>query len=108
MEETGLVKRLREIDEKFVPTKIVFETFDKPYKQFIQIMTEENPFCRCGKVNVVRYRITVEEIEEPESVILDRIKKLTSEVNNVDLKALKTAAEKYGVELSWKKINRTD
>ena len=55
------------------------------------------PSCFNGMVRVVKYRITVEEVEEPIEVIHERLQKLWDESTNWHNRMpLEMAAKKYG------------
>ena len=62
--------------------KIVFETFRElgPYE--VMNMVLDSPSCVNGEVRVKKYKVTIEEIEEPDSVIAERVKKLWDENEN--------------------------
>lgn len=58
----------------------VIETFGKPYLGTIG--TDRGPSCFNSVVSIRRYRITVEEIPEPDEVLRDRLRKLWRECDN--------------------------
>lgn len=77
-----------------------FETF-KPidyYHQSNLIQSEPSSFN--GMVRVVKYRVTIDEVEEADEVIKERIQNLwnaNTKRNNVP--SLLATAKKYGLEL---------
>lgn len=77
-----------------------FETFRKIgfYEQ--GNLTFEKPSSVNGDLRVIKYKITVEEIEEPKEVINQRIQKLWEECKNWhEHSCIKEAAKKCGYEL---------
>jgi hypothetical protein len=81
---------------------LVIETFYKLWSyQTHDWRREQEPSCFNGIVSVRRYRITVEEIDEPKEVIAARIVKLWRECDNMHhIQPIKIAAKRYGVELN--------
>lgn len=90
-----------------LPLKRSFETF-KPVDYFTQgQMEEKEPSCFNGYVNVRRYRITVEQIEEPKEVLESRLLKLWRETDNHhDWQPLKNAAAQIGITLPHSELGR--
>ncbi len=83
----------------------VIETFRElsPYLQ--RELERENPSCFNGDVSVKKYRITIEEISEPISVIAERLQKLWDESNNIHHRdPLRAAAAQIGYSLSERKF----
>jgi hypothetical protein len=84
---------------------MTIETF-KPFGQWEQMHCyAKEPYSFNGQVNVKRYRITVEEIEEPREVLLERLRELWRKRNegiNAHLTAREIIkqAKALGVELS--------
>ena len=77
-----------------------FETFRKlgSYERMNLLQKEPSRFN--ANVRVVKYKITVEQIDEPLDVIQARIKKLWDECDNRnDRPALKEVAKKYNMDL---------
>jgi len=84
------------------PYPQVHETFFIPVRVSSDI--QKRPSCFNGMVRVRRYRITIEEIDEPVEVIAARIQDLWERSNNSNhISALRDAAKKIGYELqgSW-------
>ena len=80
--------------------KIEFETFREIDKCTQDRLLEQEPSVFNGIVSVKKYKITIEEIKEPDGVIIDRIMKLKSESTNYhDQMPLCKAAAEYGVKL---------
>lgn len=60
-------------------------------------LTEDKPSCFNAVVNVVKYKVTVEVVEEPVEEIHKRLEKLWLECDNIHhWKPLNEAAKKYG------------
>jgi hypothetical protein len=84
---------------------IVLETFREVGPYELLGLKSDAPFCFNRIVGVKKYRVTVEEIQEPDSVIVGRIKSLWRQSgNHHDWEPLKKAAIKYGVELDHKEL----
>ena len=80
--------------------KKTFETFREISDYQTQNMIEEQPSCFNGNVHVKRYKITIEEINEPKEIIAKRLQKLWDESSNFHhWKPLKQAAKKIKYEL---------
>jgi len=57
--------------------------------------------CFNGIVRVVKYRVTVEKIEEPKEVYTERLQKLWDESDNYhDYESLINKAKQFGIELT--------
>ena len=80
--------------------KTEFETF-RPVDNYAQLhLLQEEPSVFNGMVRVKKYKITIEEIDDADGVIIDRIIKLKSEsTNHHDWTPLREAAAEYGVKL---------
>lgn len=79
------------------------ETFRNPSDYAMRQLTQDKPDCFNGAVSVNRYLVTVEEIAEPDEVIIARIQKLWAECDNFHhVGALRAAAKEYGVDLDFK------
>lgn len=77
----------------------VYHTYDMPTLRDV-IRIAPKPYAFNGSVGVIRYRVTVEPIDEPEA-IRERIEKLWRECNNHHLWGpIQAAAKHHGVELS--------
>jgi hypothetical protein len=81
---------------------ISFETF-QPVNSYRQgMLTQSEPWCFNGGLGIKKYRITVEEIAEDDSVLIDRLKKLWRECDNHHhWVILRSAAQQLGVELPF-------
>lgn len=87
------------------PYPRVFETLREPHINEHNIAKE--PSCFNGIVNVRRYRITVELIEEPVEVIRERILKLWYTCDNWHhWDPLKRAAAEVGLALDMRDVGR--
>ena len=62
--------------------KKTFETFRNIGSYEIFNLTKKEPDCFNGRVEVVKYRITIEKIKEPSGLIGARIQKLWDECDN--------------------------
>lgn len=81
-----------------------FETYRKLDAAYsIGDMKQDNPTCFNGMVRVKKYRVTIEEINEPIEVIQKRLQKLWDKSNNWhNWDPLQAEAKKYGLELTHK------
>lgn len=76
----------------------VEEVFGEPYLG--SFGHSKAPSCFNGIVNVHRYRVTVELIDEPIDVLRERVRKLWRESNNIHHSfPLRQAASALGIEL---------
>lgn len=79
---------------------ISFETFRKVGSYEQNNLKRDNPACFNGDVNIVKYKITIEPIEEPVEVYAGRLQQLWDECDNFrHLGPLKNAANQIGYEL---------
>ena len=86
---------------------IVFETFRELSSYAIGNITEDKPTCFNGFVNVRKYKVTIELVEEPVETIQNRIKELWAKCDNHhNWQPLKNVASKYGLELDYNSSNR--
>lgn len=82
----------------------VFETFREIGDYQINSLKQDAPSCFNGVVSVKRYRVIIEEIDEPDDAIRERIQKLWDECNNLHHHGpLQAIAKRYGLELSFGK-----
>lgn len=87
------------------PYPMVFETLSEPFINKHDM--EKEPSCSNGIVNVRRYRITVELIDEPIEVIRERILKLWYACDNWHhWSPLKSAAARVGLVLDMRDVGR--
>ena len=76
--------------------KTELETFNEP---LYSINVQKEPSCFNGFVRVVKYKVTVEQIEEPIEVIHQRLEDLWLKSDNYhDYGPLKVEAKKWGYE----------
>lgn len=82
-----------------------FETF-QPFSSFDEGRhTVKEPWCFNGRIGIRKYRITVEEIDEPKLVLIKRLRKLWGECDNSHhWQPLKSEAAKLGIELDFKDL----
>jgi len=86
---------------------IVFETFRELGSFDVGRLSDDKPSCFNGKVAVRKYRVTIEEIEEPKEVLANRLLKLWHEEDNHHhWQPLKWTASKIGVELNEKEFGK--
>lgn len=79
----------------------VIETFRRLDEYTINQFQNDNPSVWNSEVSVRRYRITIEEIEEPKEVIIERLQKLYNETtNHHHWMPLEAVARSYGVTLT--------
>jgi hypothetical protein len=80
--------------------KIEFETFRDFGNYEVSNMTSKEPSCQNGNVRIVKYKVTIELIEEPFEVIAERLQKLWDECDNWHhVSSLTSYAKKIGYEL---------
>lgn len=86
---------------KHVPMEtIVAEVFRLPWSLRSDLRDSQEPSSFNGTVEVRRYRVTVEEIPEPDDVIAARLTKLWEEcANHHHWRPLRHEAAKIGLEL---------
>lgn len=78
----------------------VFETFRSIGSFELMNLTKKEPTCFNGAVEVNKYRITIEKVDEPNEVIAERLQKLWDDCDNMHhWTPLKRAAEKIGYTL---------
>jgi hypothetical protein len=79
-----------------------FETFNKISDGYAKRnLISGEPSCFNGRVNVRKYKVTVEIVDEPIEAIQARIQKMWDECDNHhNWGPLKSEAEKYGLTLS--------
>lgn len=81
----------------------VIETFNS----YISVHESKEPSCFNGIVNVRKYRVTVELVDEPNEVIIERIQKLWwGSRNHHDYQPLVLTAKQYGLELNPQEYGR--
>lgn len=82
------------------PTTRSFETFQRISQFQIDRLTDNEPYCYNDIVAIKKYRVTIEEIEEPKSVLEERLLKLWHKCDNHHhWLPLKSAARALGIEL---------
>lgn len=78
----------------------VIETFKELRGYWLNDLIKENPSCFNGMVDVEKYRVTIEKIEEPKEVYQERLQKLWDECDNHHhWNPLKATAKRLGVEI---------
>ena len=83
------------------------ETFREPGTYSLAQLKQDEPSSFNGVVSVRRYRVTVEEIAEPDEIIIARIRKLWTECNNHhQWEPLRGVGARYGIALDHKDIKR--
>jgi hypothetical protein len=82
------------------PSVIVFHTFRKLENYEISNLRDKEFSCFNGIVNIRKYKITIELVEEPTEVLGERLQQLWDECNNHHhWTPLREASEKIGYEL---------
>jgi len=80
--------------------KMEIETFKEVTNYTLGSLLQSEPSVFNRMVRVKRYRVTIEEIKEPDEVIIDRLRKLWKENDNHhNREPLIVAAKKYGIDL---------
>lgn len=86
--------------DKTESNTLVIETFGKPSDYQIRSLTRAEPYVHNGEVNVDRYRVTIEKIEEPAEVIKGRLEALLQQKHHIDTpKAIRAKAQSLGITL---------
>lgn len=76
------------------------EVFGLPSDAALSYLGEQVPTIFNGKVNVKRYRITIQEVEEPNDVLKERLQQLLDKGGHVsNTKAIQEEAKRLGIEL---------
>lgn len=92
-----MTKRKREPEQTWPQ---VFEGFGDPTYYARKVLHQREPSCGNGVVDIYRFRVTVERIEDPVEVLKARLLKLWRETDNHHhWTPLKAAAAKLGYEL---------
>jgi hypothetical protein len=82
------------------PPPSVIETFYDPRGYSLNQFVRDEPNCFNGWVNFRRFRVTVEEIEEPKEVLAERLLKMWRDCDNSHhWEPLKAAAAQIGIGL---------
>lgn len=77
-----------------------FETFRQIDGYWVSQMNQKEPSSFNGQVNVIRYKVTIEQVEEPKEVYQERLQKLWDECDNHHhWQPLRNKAKQLGVEL---------
>lgn len=79
---------------------ICFETFRKIGAYEESNLRQKDASCFNGMVNIRKYRVTIEPIEEPKEILAERLQKLWDECDNYrHWTPLHKAAKEIGYEL---------
>lgn len=79
---------------------ITFETFKEFGSYDVHSLTNNEPSCWNSAVHIKKYRVTIEPIEEPKEVYVERLTKLWRENNNHHhWHPLKGVANEFGIIL---------
>lgn len=82
------------------PFPVVVETYRNPVGWSLDNLIQARPDAFNGYVNFRRYRITVEEIEEPIEVLRERLRKIWRECDNHhSWTPIRMVAASLGIEL---------
>lgn len=88
---------------------IIIETFNELKGYWLNQLKKDNPSCFNGMVDVEKYKITIEKIEEPKEVYQERLQKLWDECDNHHhWTPLKATAKRLGVELKGSAGNKRE
>lgn len=94
-----MAKKTRKPKKQTRPAKWSFDTYSASKHRVDTDRCFREPSCFNGMVKVVRYRVTVEQIDEPEA-IAERLRKLWEESDNWHHRfPLERAAKQHGVAL---------
>lgn len=81
--------------------KVSFETFRRIDSWHVINWIKDDPFCLGSYAYVKRYKVLIEEIEEPDEVYRERLKKLWEECDDRQhRRSLKEAAKSMGFVLN--------
>lgn len=87
-----------------IADKTVIETFREVGSWELGNLKQSEPSCFNGCVRVVKYRVTVERVEEPDDVVRARIQALWDTCDNHHHRGpLRDMARTYGMSLSYGK-----
>lgn len=83
--------------------RVEFETYLEPDGYAVRNLCQEEPSCFNGTVRARRYRVVIEEIEEPVGVIAARLRKMYEESDNSHhMRPLMEVAEQFNIDTdSW-------
>ena len=80
--------------------KKLLEVFGEPNDYLLQHLGSKEPRIWNGVVDVKRYRITIEEIEEPKEVLKQRLQALLLKRGHIsDPDSIRTEAKRLGITL---------
>lgn len=80
--------------------KKTFETFGEVNSGAIESLTRKAPNVWNGQVNIKRYKITIEEIEEPKELLRERLIALLNQKTHISHpSSIRAEARKLGIEL---------
>ncbi len=84
---------------------VVFETFQAPIPYMVMQLEKPQPSCFNGSVCVVKYRITIEKVEEPDEAVAARLVKLWLDSDNSHhMEPLSRVGKEFGVDLHQHKF----
>ena len=93
-------KKTKNIQPLLTNEVITFETFRKIGSYEQHSLQSNEPSCFNGCVNIRKYKVTIEPIEEPNEVLAERLQKLWDECDNHHNRLpLKNIAKEVGYEL---------
>lgn len=79
---------------------ICFETFKQIGSYEQSVLQKKDATCFNGMVNIHKYKVTIEPIEEPKEILAERLQKLWDECDNLHhWTPLQEAAKEIGYEL---------
>lgn len=81
-------------------TSKIIEVFGMPSDAILSRLGEQEPNIWNGEVHVKKYRVTIEEIEEPKEVLRERLQKLYDKPGHIsNAKNIQEEAKRLGIEL---------
>ncbi len=89
------------------PKKLSIETFRNVGNYELQSLLQKEPSCFNGSVKIKKYRVTIELVDEPDTVYTERIQHLWDYSKNYhDHTPLLNAAKSIGYQLKGERGNK--
>jgi hypothetical protein len=87
------------------PFPTTFQTFFPVGTHNIRDWTQSKPSSFNALIRVKKYRVTIEEVQEPEDVIIDRLVELYKNADSYrERAAIEDYAEACGFNIDWKAV----
>jgi len=97
MKQKTMSKKLKAVANDYPKS---FETFRIVGDYAMRDMTQSEPSCFNGEVKIRKYKVTIEEVNEPIEVLQQRLQKLWDECDNMHhWHPLEYAAKNLGYQL---------